>query len=131
MKEDKVAFMTAEAPTPSGPYSQAILANGFIFVSGQRPQDPVTGVISDDVREQTRRCLQNVKTILDAAGSSMANIVKTNVYLSDIADFSAMNEVYSSMIPEPYPTRTTVGAQLRGIKVEIEVIALQCARYEK
>ena len=85
MKEDKVAFMTAEAPTPSGPYSQAILANGFIFVSGQRPQDPVTGVISDDVREQTRRCLQNVKTILDAAGSSMANIVKTNVYLSDIA----------------------------------------------
>lgn len=131
MKEDKVAFMTAEAPTPSGPYSQAILANGFIFVSGQRPQDPVTGVISDDVREQTRRCLQNVKTILDAAGSSMANIVKTNVYLSDIADFSAMNEVYSSMIPEPYPTRTTVGAQLRGIKVEIEVIALQGARYEK
>jgi reactive intermediate/imine deaminase len=131
MKEDKVAFMTAEAPTPSGPYSQAIIANGFIFVAGQRPQDPVTGAISDDVREQTRQCLQNVKAILDAAGSSMANIVRTNVYLSDIADFSAMNEVYSSMIPEPYPARTTVGAQLRGIKVEIEVIALQGARYEK
>ena len=131
MKEDKVPFMTAEAPTPSGPYSQAIIANGFIFVAGQRPQDPVTGAIRDDVREQTRQCLRNVKAILDAAGSSMANIVKTNVYLSDIADFAAMNEVYSAMIPEPYPTRTTVGAQLRGIKVEIEVIALQGARYEK
>jgi len=131
MKEEKVAFMTAEAPTPSGPYSQAIIANGLIFVAGQRPQDPVTGAMSDDVREQTRQCLKNVKAIVDAAGSSMANIVKTNVYLSDIADFAAMNEVYSAMIPEPYPTRTTVGAQLRGIKVEIDVIALQGARYEK
>lgn len=131
MKEDKIPFMTTEAPTPSGPYSQAIIANGFIFVAGQRPQDPVTGTISDDVQEQTRQCLQNVKAILDAAGSSMANIVRTNVYLSDIADFAAMNEVYSAMIPEPYPTRTTVGAQLRGIRVEIEVIALQGTRYEK
>lgn len=131
MNEDKIPFMTTEAPTPSGPYSQAIIANGFIFVAGQRPQDPVTGAISDDVQEQTRQCLQNVKAILDAAGSSMANIVRTNVYLSDIADFAAMNEVYSAMIPEPYPTRTTVGAQLRGIRVEIEVIALQGTRYEK
>ena len=131
MKEDKIPFMTTEAPTPSGPYSQAIIANGFIFVAGQRPQDPVTGTISDDVQEQTRQCLQNVKAILDAAGSSMANIVRTNVYLSDIADFAAMNEVYSDMMPEPYPTRTTVGAQLRGIRVEIEVIALQGTRYEK
>lgn len=113
-----------DAPQPAGPYSQAIIANGFVFVAGQRPQDPVTGLISDDIQEQTKQCIKNIEAILTKAGSSLANIVRSNVYLSDIKYFSAMNEIYSEMIPRPYPTRTTVGTQLRNILVEIEVIAV-------
>lgn len=123
--DEKHVVMTQEAPTPSGPYSQAIVANGFVFVAGQRPQDPVTGELSEGVSAQTRRCLENLKAILEAAGSSLAHIVSTHVYLSDIADFAAMNEVYREMIPSPFPTRTTVAAQLRGILVEIEAIAVE------
>lgn len=120
----KLPINTTNAPTPSGPYSQAIVANGFVFVAGQRPQDPVTGEMPDTIAEQTERCLLNIQAILEAAGSSMSHIVNSHVYLSDIGNFAAMNEVYRQMIPAPYPTRTTVAAQLRGILVEIEVIAV-------
>lgn len=121
---EKVVVTTHDAPTPSGPYSQAIIANGFVFVAGQRPQDPVSGELAVGITDQTRRCLKNLKAILEAAGSSLELIVNTHVYLSDIADFGAMNEVYREMIPAPHPTRTTIAAQLRGILVEIEAIAV-------
>ena len=120
----KISMSTMDAPQPAGPYSQAIIANGFVFVAGQRPKDPITGLISDDIQEQTRQCIKNIEAILTKAGSSLANIVRSNVYLSDIKYFSAMNEIYGAMIPRPYPTRTTVGTQLRNILVEIEVIAV-------
>jgi len=122
--QEKQIVMTEGAPVPSGPYSQAVIANGFVFVAGQRPQDPKTGALAEGIAAQTRQCLQNVKAILEAAGSSMAHIVNTHVYLSDISHFTAMNEIYRELVPAPYPTRTTIAAQLRGILVEIEVIAV-------
>ena len=121
---EKRVVMTHGAPTPSGPYSQAIVANGFVFVAGQRPQDPHSGELAAGITAQTRQCLGKLKAILEAAGSSLDLIVNTHVYLSDIADFAAMNEVYREMIPAPFPTRTTIAAQLRGILVEIEAIAV-------
>jgi len=121
---EKHIVTTADAPLPSGPYSQAIVANGFVFVAGQRPQDPLTARLAEGIKEQTRQCIRNIESILKASGSSLSSIVNSHVYLSDIADFGAMNEVYREMIPSPFPTRTTVAAQLRGILVEIEVIAL-------
>ncbi|MCK9286793.1 MAG: Rid family detoxifying hydrolase [Sphaerochaetaceae bacterium] len=115
---------TDNAPAPIGAYSQGIIANGFVFVSGQGPLDPKTQVLPSDITEQTRQCIRNIEQILKAAGSSLDHIVNTHVYLADIADFSAMNEVYRSMMSTPYPTRTTVAAQLKGILVEIDVIAM-------
>jgi reactive intermediate/imine deaminase len=122
--KNKIALSTNKAPSPAGPYSQAIIANNFVFVAGQRPQDPATSLISDDIKEQTRQCILNIQAILEEAGSSLAHIVRSNVYLSDISFFADMNEVYGEMIPQPYPTRTTIGTQLRNIYVEIEVIAI-------
>jgi 2-iminobutanoate/2-iminopropanoate deaminase len=124
MNELKKEIKTLGAPSPAGPYSQAIIAEKFVFVAGQRPQDPLTGTISDNIKDQTRQCINNINTILQEAGSSLENIVRSNVYLSDIKYFDEMNEVYREMIPSPYPSRTTIGVQLRGILIEIEVIAL-------
>lgn len=124
MNELKKQIETPDAPSPAGPYSQAIIADKFVFVAGQRPQDPVTGTISDNIRDQTRQCIKNIEVILKKAGSSLENIVRSNVYLSDIKYFNEMNEAYKEMVPQPYPSRTTTGVQLRNILVEIEVIAL-------
>lgn len=120
----KKEIKTNNAPSPAGPYSQAIIADKFVFVAGQRPQDPSTGYISPDIKDQTRQCIKNIEAILLEAGSSLNNIVRANVYLSDIKYFNEMNEVYRELIPTPFPSRTTIGVQLRGILVEIEVIAL-------
>ncbi|MHC1692493.1 MAG: RidA family protein [Sphaerochaetaceae bacterium] len=120
----KKQIITPNAPSPAGPYSQAIVADKFVFVAGQRPQDPVTQTISDNIKDQTRQCIKNVEAVLRQAGSSLENIVRSNVYLADIKYFNEMNEVYREMIPEPFPCRATVGTQLRNILVEIEVIAL-------
>jgi 2-iminobutanoate/2-iminopropanoate deaminase len=117
---------TDKAPKPIGPYSQAIVENGFVFVSGQGCINPVTGQIErGDARSETTRVFENIKTILEAAGSSLAKVVKCNVYLRDINDFQAMNEVYATYFQPPYPARTTIqaGALPAGIAVEIECVA--------
>jgi 2-iminobutanoate/2-iminopropanoate deaminase len=116
---------TDQAPLPIGPYSQAIVENGFVFLAGQGPADPKTGYQPADVQTETRRTFANIKAILEAAGSSLENVVKVNVYLRDIKDFQAMNEVYKTMFTTPFPARTTIqaGALPGGIAVEIECVA--------
>ena len=116
----------AGAAKPSAPYSPAIVENGFIFVSGQGPLDLKTGeYLKGDIRSETKRVFENIKSILEAAGSSMDKVVKCNVYLRDINDFAAMNEVYATWFSAPFPARTTIqaGALPRGFAVEIECIA--------
>lgn len=117
---------TDQAPKPIGPYSQAIVENGFVFCAGQGPTDPKTGKYTPaDVQSETRQTFANMKAILEAAGSSLDKVVKCNVYLRDINDFQAMNEVYKTMFSTPYPARTTIqaGALPGNIAVEIECIA--------
>ena len=124
MAEEKTQITTANAPAPAGPYSQALAAGGFVFVAGQRTQDPATGEIGETIQEQTRQVIKNLEAVLTAAGSSLDRVVRSTVYLSDIKNFAPMNEVYKEMMPQPFPARTTLGAQLRNILVEIDVIAL-------
>ncbi len=117
---------TDNAPKPVGPYSQGIVEGDFIFVAGQGPGNPRTGQLElGDVAAQTRRTLENVKAVVEAAGSTMDKVVKCNVYLKDINDFAAMNAVYATFFAAPHPARTTIqaGALPGGIAVEIECIA--------
>jgi 2-iminobutanoate/2-iminopropanoate deaminase len=118
---------TEEAPQAIGPYSQAVVAGGFIFASGQIPTDPATGrFVEGGVREQTRQVLRNLSKVLEAAGSSLARVVKTTVFLADMNDFAAMNEVYASFFHDEPPARSTVEAARlpRDARVEIDVVAL-------
>jgi 2-iminobutanoate/2-iminopropanoate deaminase len=118
---------TPNAPQAIGPYSQAIRANGFLFVSGQIPLDPASGqLVAGGVAEQTRRVLQNLQAIVEAAGSSMDKVVRTTVYLKDMGEFAAMNEVYAKFFPQSAPARATVEvARLpKDVRVEIDLIAL-------
>jgi len=121
------AVSTPGAPQAVGPYSQAIRAGSFLFVSGQIAIDPSTGqVVAGDIGVQTRRVMENLGEILKAAGSSFEQVVRTTVYLADIADFPAMNEVYGQFLTTPAPARSTIQAARlpRDSKVEIDVIAL-------
>jgi len=118
--------LTDKGPKPIGPYSQAIRANGFLYVSGQVALDPKTGeLLGSDVAQQTQRTLENVKGILEAAGSNLHHVVKTTVFLKDMNDFAAMNEIYAKYFPSAPPARSTVQvARLpKDALVEIEVIA--------
>jgi 2-iminobutanoate/2-iminopropanoate deaminase len=120
------AILTEKAPKPIGPYSQAVIEGDFIFVAGQGCTNPVTGKLElGDVRSETKRTFENVRAILEAAGSSLEDVVKCNVYLRDIKDFTGMNEVYQTFFSAPFPARTTIqaGALPGGIAVEIECIA--------
>jgi 2-iminobutanoate/2-iminopropanoate deaminase len=120
-------IQTDRAPQAIGPYSQAIKANGFIFASGQIPLDPATMKIVDGgIEEQTERVLDNLKAVLEAAGSSLDRVVKTTVYLADMNEFAAMNEIYARYFSATKPARATVQvARLpRDVKVEIDVVAL-------
>ena len=120
------AINTEKAPAAIGPYSQAIEANGFVFASGQLPIDPATGNFpSDDIKDQARQSLTNIKNILESEGYTMADVVKTTVLLADIADFAAMNEVYATFFEGAFPARSAfqVAAVPRGAKLEIEAIA--------
>ncbi len=115
---------TSDAPQPRGVYSQAILADGFVFVSGMAAVNPQTNELElGDVRSETRRTLENIRAILEAADCSLSDVVRVGVFLSDIKDFDAMNDVYRQFFSEDPPARTTVGAQLPKIKVEIDCIA--------
>lgn len=115
------------APAAIGPYSQAIVANGFVFASGQLPIDPATGEFAQGgVQEQTRQSLMNASQILQAAGTDLAHVVKTTVFLSDMANFAAMNEIYSQFFSQPFPARSAVAVKdlPKGALVEIEVVAV-------
>jgi 2-iminobutanoate/2-iminopropanoate deaminase len=120
------AISTDRAPKPVGPFSQAIKANGFVFVAGITARDPKTGqVIEDDITRQTELVMENIKAILEAADSSLDRTVKTTVYLKDMNDFDAMGKVYGRYFPSHPPARATVQvAQLHGGRIEIELIAV-------
>lgn len=120
------AISTANAPAAVGPYSQAIVAGDLIFCAGQGAIDPATQELRrGSIAEETERTLRNLEAVLDAAGATLADVVKTTVFLADINDFSAMNEVYARFFGDPPPARTTVevAALPKGFKVEIECIA--------
>jgi 2-iminobutanoate/2-iminopropanoate deaminase len=120
------AVVTGNAPKPLGPYSQAVIEGDFIFVSGQGCTNPSTGKLErGDARSETKRTFENIRAILEAAGSSLDHVTKCNVYLRDINDFAAMNEIYQTFFSAPFPARTTIqaGALPGGIAVEIECIA--------
>ncbi len=119
-------ILTDRGPKPIGPYSQAIRANGFLYVSGQVALDPKTGEMAGtDIRQQTERTLENVKGILEAAGSNLHHVVKTTVFLKDMNDFATMNEVYAKYFTLAPPARSTVQVSRlpKDALVEIEVIA--------
>lgn len=120
------AINTEKAPKAIGPYSQAIEANGFVFASGQLPVDVMTGeFVPGGVKEQTRQSLTNARNVLQAAGADLSNVVKTTVFLSDMANFAEMNEVYAEFFSQPFPARSavTVKALPKGALVEVECIA--------
>lgn len=117
---------TQNAPAAIGPYSQAIEVNGFVYASGQLPIDPATGAFPEGgVKEQTRQSILNVKAILEDAGLALSNVVKTTVYLADMGDFAAMNEVYSQFFAQPFPARSAIAVKAlpKGALVEVEVVA--------
>lgn len=117
---------TQNAPAAIGPYSQAIEVNGFVYASGQLPIDPATGAFPEGgVKEQTRQSLLNVKAILEEAGLALSNVVKTTVYLADMGDFAAMNEVYSQFFAQPFSARSAIAVKAlpKGALVEVEVVA--------
>lgn len=124
----KEVVLTERAPKPQGPYSQAVKAGGFVFVAGQIPLTPEGEFVTGDIRAQTRRVLENIKAILESAGSSLKQVVKVTVYLADMGDFPAMNEVYAEYFPTEPPARATVQSDLRFrgevLPIEIEAIAL-------
>lgn len=123
----KKAIATTNAPGAIGPYSQAIDAGAFVFVSGQIPVDPATGNIPEGISAQAAQSLKNLAAILDAAGLSTANVVKTTVFLADMADFAAMNAEYAKAFAEPFPARSAVAVRElpKGVLVEIEAIAVK------
>mgnify|MGYP002559297420 CR=1 FL=1 len=123
----KKAIATTAAPGAIGPYSQAIDAGSFVFVSGQIPVDPATGNVPDGISAQAAQSLKNLAAILDAAGLSTANVVKTTVFLADMGDFAAMNAEYAKAFAEPFPARSAVAVRElpKGVLVEIEAIAVR------
>ena len=120
----KQPIFPSNAPKPIGAYTPGLRVGDFVFVSGQGPLNPATGkIIGDTIEEQTAQVLENIKAILEAGGATMADVVKVTAHLADLAHFERYNKVYGTFFPDPKPTRTTVGSQLLGILVEIDVIA--------
>jgi 2-iminobutanoate/2-iminopropanoate deaminase len=121
-------IFTDKAPQPIGPYSQAVLADGkYLFTAGQGPMDPLTGKITEgDIKAQTRQTLKNLEAILTAGGASLSSVVKTTVFLKDMNEFAAMNEIYAEFLGAASPARSTIEAARlpRDIRVEIEAIAI-------
>lgn len=127
-EEMKTAINTTNAPAPIGPYSQAIEANGFLFVSGQIALDPETGaLVTEDITAETTLVMENLKAILTEAGLTFGNVVKAGIFLKDMASFAAVNEIYGSYLSAPFPARETVqvAALPKNVNVEISVIAVK------
>ncbi|HSB15026.1 MAG TPA: RidA family protein [Bryobacteraceae bacterium] len=123
----KTIIATDRAPKAIGPYSQAVVANGLVFASGQIPLDPTTGIlIEGDIAAQTERVLENLKAVLEAAGSSLDRVLRVTVFLKDVNDFAAMNDVYGRYFANQPPSRSTIEAARlpRNAKVEMDAIAL-------
>ena len=123
----KKIISTDRAPKAIGPYSQAVISNGFAFLSGQIPLDPATNqLIQGDITAQTERVFENIKGLLEACGSSLGQVVKTTVFIKDMGEFAKMNEVYARYFPENPPSRSTIEAARlpRDVRIEIECIAL-------
>ena len=124
----KNVIKTDNAPKAIGPYSQAVEANGFVFVSGQIPLDPKTGnLVTGDIREQTKRVMENGKAILAAAGCAMSDVVKSTIYLKNIGDFASVNEIYGGYFPTDPPARATVEVSRlpKDVAVEMDFIAMK------
>jgi 2-iminobutanoate/2-iminopropanoate deaminase len=126
---EKKIIITDKLPV-SGPYSTAVEANGFIFLSGQLPIDPATGEIISEIRHATRQVLVNIRTVLADTGLSLSSIVKTTIFLKDISDFAAVNEIYAGFFPQEPPARSTIGVSNlpKGAPLEIEAIATRKQR---
>ncbi|MCD6290831.1 MAG: RidA family protein [Anaerolineae bacterium] len=119
----KEIVRTDKAPQPAGPYSQGVITGGrTLYVAGQGPVNPATGKAPDGVEAQITQCLENVKAIVEAAGATMADVVKVHAYLKDMSHFPIYNEIYQRYFPEPYPARTTVQSDLSGILIEVDAI---------
>lgn len=124
---EKQIVSTDRAPAAIGPYSQAVRANGFVFLSGQIPLDPSTGkLVEGDIEAQTRQVMKNLEAVLVAAGTSFAKVVRATIYLTDLGDFARVNAVYGERFPEHPPARATVqvSALPRGANVEIDLVAI-------
>lgn len=122
----RTAVATDSAPAAIGPYSQAIVAGGFVFCSGTPGIDPATGIISADIGTQTEQALANLEAVLTAAGASMSSLVKTTIFYTNVADFPVINEIYARHMPDPPPARSAPAnaALPRGLLISIEAIAL-------
>jgi 2-iminobutanoate/2-iminopropanoate deaminase len=124
--KSKKKVSTDRAPKPVGPYNQAIVAGNTIYVAGQGPFDPKTGKMAATFDEQAVQVFENIKAIVEAAGATLADVVKVNVYLADLANFAKMNEVYKRYFVEDYPARATLGTQLLGgMGIEVECVAVK------
>lgn len=123
----KSVIQTSNAPEAIGPYSQAVSSNGFVFCSGQVALDPRSGeLVEGSIEDQTRRCLENLRAVLDAAGAGLQDVVKVTAYLTDMGDFQAFNDVYGTFFESEPPARATVGvaALPKGARVEVECVAV-------
>lgn len=121
----KIQIQTSHAPAAIGPYSQAIKHHGFLFVSGQIPLDPKTGeLIKGSIEDETRQVLKNLQAVVEAAGASLKDVVKTTIFLRSMNDFARVNEVYGSYFPAPYPARSTVAVSglPKDVGIEIEAV---------
>lgn len=128
MNMEKKVLHTEKAPAAIGPYSQAIEVNGFVFASGQIPINPATGeLVQGDIKDQTRQAFTNASEVMKAAGLDMSHVVKTTVFLADMNDFAAMNEVYATFFTAPFPARSAVAVKTlpKGALVEVECIAVK------
>jgi 2-iminobutanoate/2-iminopropanoate deaminase len=124
----KEIINTINAPAPIGPYNQAVMAGNFLFVSGQIAIDPISGqLVTDSIEQETHRVMQNIEAILKQAGLDFINVVKTSIFLTDMSDFSMVNEIYGSYFSNNYPARETiqVSALPKGVHVEISVTAVK------
>ena len=125
----RTAHTSPDLPAPAGPYSHVVQSGDVVWTAGFGPQDPVTGEVADGIAQQTEQVIDNVESALRVAGLGLGDVVKATVHLQHLErDFPAYNEVYARRFPQPYPVRTTVGSQLLGILVEIDVVAVRPSR---